>query len=60
MTREDHEALCVLAFEALQKNGLSIARREIAELLDVDHINILVFGDMVKVGRQLKEKPNAV
>lgn len=59
MLREDHEALCILAFEALQQHGLSMARREIAELLGVDHINILVFGDMVKRGRELKEKPHA-
>ena len=53
MTREDREALCVLAFEAWQKNGMSIARREIADLLEQDYINIVTFGDMVNVGRVL-------
>ena len=59
MTREDREALYVLAFETLQKSNVATARREIAELLGVDHINILVFGDMVKRGRELTEKPHA-
>ena len=56
MRHEDYDAAAALVYEVMAAKGFGPARREAAELLDVPHVGIHTFGDLVKRGRELADE----